>query len=119
MGEIIIPQNFRQSGTPFLDLTKDPKVGHYLFKRVTQIVSNSFREDAHREGKNVSQLKITQSEVKRRADIVGNWYRAMTEMGLSSPNTIEHLARALRVELDGGTFTPPTPGKMWASEDEQ
>ena len=120
MGEIIVPARFRQTATPFADIVRDPRAGIALFQRVQQIVADSFREDARREGIHASQVKITQAEVKRRADIVGRWYRVMvSDVGLSSHMAVDHLGRALRAELDGVTFTPPNPRRIWAPEDEQ
>lgn len=118
MNQIVIPHEFQSTATPFLDVVKSPRAGYHLFKRVQEIVSDSFKEDARRMGKNVSQIKISQVEVKRRADIVGRWYRVMVaDIRLSSVKAIDHLALALRTELDGGTFTPPSRRRIWAPED--
>ncbi|MFO7782068.1 MAG: hypothetical protein R6W94_10630 [Spirochaetia bacterium] len=120
MGEIIVPGQFQATATPFMDVVRDPRAGQYLFQRVEKIVADSFREDAQRQGKNVSQVRITQAEVKRRADIVGRWYRVMVaDLRLSSAKAIDHLGRALRTELDGGTFTPPEQQRIWAPEDDK
>lgn len=52
---------------------------------------------------------LTGDEVKRRWAIVERWYRIMrADLGWGQAKALDHVAKALKSELDGVPWTPPT-----------
>ena len=115
MGRIIVPAAIKHRVTPFADLLNTPE----QFKRVEaafeRILADSFMEDERRSGKEfVARIK-TQLEIRRRANILGKWFRILRgELGHGMIRTMDELPKALRKELDGESYTPPQKNKLWS-----
>lgn len=102
------------SPTPFMDLLDDPKEFRKLVLAFAHILRGSFITDERRRGKEYRQRIHTQAEEKRRADILGRWFRVMRgDLGFSMQLTMDQLPRALRAELDGETYEPPDKNRLW------
>jgi len=117
MGQIIVPSRHRaDNGSPFADLVGTPQKYKLVAQRFAQILAASFDDDERRQGKDYAKRVCTQQEQKRRAEILGRWFREMRgDLGWSVERTLDHLAVALRTELDGGTYTPPADrNRLWA-----
>jgi len=109
MGSVIIPSRHRaDSSTPFGDLVDSPERYKKVMFRMAQVLAKSFCDDERRHGKEFEKRVHTDSEEKRRADIIGRWFRNMRgDLNWSIERTLDHLEKALRTELDGGTYNPP------------
>ncbi len=81
-------------------------------------LAQSFREDARTYGMDFARRMLAnEGERKRRADLLAQLYRRMRgDWGWSVQRTIDTLAEALRVELDGGTYERPR-GSLWTPGD--
>jgi hypothetical protein len=117
MSQIIIPARHRaDNGSPFADLVDNPQRYRMVANRIAEILAGSFAEDERRHGKDYAQRACTQQEQKRRTEILGRWFRELRgDLGWSIERTLDHLAKALRTELDGGTYTPPVGkgNRLW------
>lgn len=83
----------------------------------TRALARSFAEDAATYGPDFARRMNSDTERRRRADLLASLYRRMRgDWGWSVQRTIDTLAVALRVELDGGTYERPRGG-MWLAGD--
>ena len=103
-------------------LTKllDPQQMRAVEVRVTRIIAASFHEDARKgaglQGRIAGEVKATEREVKRRAELSWEWFIAMrAECGFSSQHALDLLPAALRSELDGVPWIPPPPDRAWST----
>lgn len=116
MGLILVPGQHQSAGTPFMDLVRDEEQLRRVFASIVATIDRSFREDATRYGQEHAKRVRTDTEMKRRADILGRWFRVMRgELDWGVARTLDELPRALRAELDGGTYTPPEARSLWAA----
>jgi len=115
MGVIIVPGAPNADPYPFLSLVDRPEDKRRTLNGFTNILAGSFREDERRQGKEFVRRIHTLAEEKRRAEIIGRWFRVMrAELGYSLSRTLDEIPRALRTELDGGKYTPPERDQLWA-----
>jgi len=117
MAHVIVPPMHKADGGPFADLTKDQRQYHVAMRRFVAILAESFRTDAARLGADRAAKLHTQAEERRRADILGRWYRDLRHAGHSHERSMDELSRALRAELDGAPYTPPERNRLWAPGD--
>ncbi len=116
MGSIIIPSRHRaDSSSPFGDLVDSPAKMQKVALRIAQVLAKSFDEDERRHGKDFVKWVHSETEEKRRADILGRWFRDLRGgLNWSIEKSLDHLAPALRTELDGGTYNPPSERqRLW------
>lgn len=110
--------NIQPNMRPFADLVEEGAVGKVTL-RIESIIMNSFAEDAARKARETGVIRspnITMSETKRRFDIVANWFRVMRgDLRWSLPRVFDELPIALRYELDGVGYIPPTRA-MWCPD---
>jgi hypothetical protein len=115
MGRIIAPAFIKDRPTPFSDLLNTPQQFQRVEAAFCRILSASFLEDERRSGKEFVARIRTQLEERRRADILGKWFRILRgELGFGMIRTMDELPKALRKELDGETYTPPEKNRLWA-----
>jgi hypothetical protein len=96
----------------------DPRQMRSVELAVTRIVAQSFHEDAKKaaglQGRVVGEVRATEREVRRRANIAWDWFIAMrAECGFSSIRAVDLLPAALRSELEGVPWIPPPPERAW------
>jgi len=99
----------------------DPNKMRAVEAAVTRIIAASFHEDARKaaglQGRITGELKATEREVRRRAELCWDWFIAMrAECGFSSYHAIDLLPAALRSELDGTPWIPPPPERSWSPQ---
>lgn len=100
---------------PFRQLANRPGDYDRVATAFARILRASFREDERRHGRAFVDRIHTQAEEKRRAEIIGKWFRELRGgLGFSLSRTLDEIQRALRTELDGGTYTPPEGNRLWA-----
>jgi len=114
MANIIIPQQHRADGQPFAELAGDTRKVREALVLFTQILAQSFNDDAVIYGVDYAKRHSTDTERKRRADIMGRWYRDLRNAGYGHIQTMDEIPKALRAELDGGNYTPPERNRLWA-----
>jgi hypothetical protein len=68
------------------------------------VIGKSFAVDGSR---------MTGSEVRRRYLICEKWLRTLRHEGWSITRILDLMPRALRTELDGGTFDPGEERRVW------
>jgi len=69
----------------------------------------SFNTDEKRMGRAFRERVQTQAELKRRCEIMARWFRVFRgDLGYSIARCESEMARALRSELDGELYTPPS-----------
>lgn len=113
--QIIIPKAFtRKEDYPFAEFVKDPNTGVRVVNAICKALADSFAEDERRLGKAFRRQIQTETEVRRRADICGKWFRTLrAECRYSTDRALSVLGDALRAELDGGIFEPPKAEGMF------
>lgn len=117
MTDIIVPEGFKSGRTPFADLCLNQKQMAQIVQGFTRILGDSFREDARRQQKRLDQISITEAEKKRRSEIMAAWFRQLRgDLHMSIQQCLDELPRALRAELDGGSYTPPVERKLWVPD---
>jgi len=115
MGSLIVPGTFAQNPTPFLELVSHRHDYDRVMQTFIKVLRESFQEDARRHGRGFVERIHTQHEEKRRAGIIGKWFRELRGgLGFSLARTLDELPKALRAELDGGSYTPPEASRLWA-----
>lgn len=81
------------------------------------ILERSFVTDETRLGKAHRQKVHTQAEERRRGMIMMRWFRVMRcDLGYSVQKALDLIPKALRTELDGGTYEPPPKNRLWSPE---
>lgn len=114
---IHLPYQHQATGTPFGDLAGEPELLMRVQIAMSDAIAKSFRQDAAKHGFEFVRRVNTDSERKRRAQMLAMLYRRMRgDWGWSVLRTIDTLAEALRVELDGGTYERPR-GRLWLAGD--
>lgn len=114
---IHLPYQHQATGTPFADLTGAPDLLARVRAAFTRALARSFAQDAATYGDDFARRMNTDTERKRRAQLLATLYRRMRgDWGWSVQRTIDTLATALRVELDGGTYERPR-GRLWLAGD--
>ncbi len=112
MGTVIIPTQHKADGNSFAGM-----LGNRTFDEASRdfvrILASSFRADRERNGADYEARIHTQTEERRRADILGRWFRELRGAGFSYARTMDELPKALRAELDGGCYTPPERHRLW------
>lgn len=116
MSMIVVPKQNRADQRPFADLAEDPDKFHRAMRRFVLILEQSFTVDARLHGADFARRHKTDTEMKRRADIIGRWYRQMRNLGYGHIQTMDELPKALRAELDGECYTPPERSRLWVPE---
>lgn len=115
MGAITVPRAPNADPAPFLSLLDSPGDERRVLNAFATILARSFQEDRRRQGEEFVRRIHTQAEERRRAKIIGKWFREMRAgLGYSLSRTLDEIPRALRTELDGGKYTPPEPNQLWA-----
>lgn len=80
---------------------------------IVRIVSNSFQEDALREG--WTRVVMTQTEVRDRTNIAYDWFISLRkEYGYSTDRALDVLPRAIRSTLDRDDWKPPPKDRGWS-----
>jgi hypothetical protein len=116
MSMIVVPQKHRADQRPFADLAEDPEKFRRAMRRFMLILEQSFTVDARMHGASFAQRHKTDSEIKRRANILGDWYRRLRNLGYGHIQTMDELPKALRAALDGESYTPPERSRLWVPE---
>ena len=97
----------------------DPAKLPETMRRFSDIVKASFVDDRTRIIINPYAIKNdpTQAEIRRRANIVYDWFtRLRGDMHYSMPKTMDLLPTALRETLDGNSWDPPPASRAWAGD---
>jgi hypothetical protein len=98
-------------GKPFRRFLTTPQEFEETTVKVERILWESFADD--RKNSRIH-VPITRDETKRRFKIVERWFGIMRgDMHFSNIKTMDLLPRALRAEIDGTDFVPPTGA--WAA----
>ena len=107
--DVIIPHSFRLgSQTPFADLVGDARSMHRVGKMFELELRKSFDVDEKRMGKAFRERVQTQSEIRRRGEILARWFQIFRgELGYSLSRCEDELGKALRSDLDGELYMPP------------
>lgn len=114
MAQVLVPAHVKSGGTPYADLVQNPDEGRRVLQGFVKILAESFQEDEVQYGPAFRRTIQNASEEKRRADILGKWYRIMRgELGWGFHKTMDSLPKALRTELHGGKYEPPTVNRLW------
>ncbi len=94
----------------------DPKHRLMVEKRIIMIVAGSFEQDERRAAKALIKAPMpTQSEVRRRTNIVYNWLGVMrNDFDYSIFRTLDCLPHALRATLDGQGYEPAPANTAWS-----
>lgn len=117
MVQILVPSRHRSDGKPFGDLVADRNQYMRVVTKFTALLAKSFEEDAERYGREFAKRICTESEKKRRAEILGKWFRVLRgDLEWSIDRTLDNLGKALRTELNGGTYKPPAGQRLWVPE---
>lgn len=116
MSMIVVPKNPMAEGKPFADLAEDPEKFRRAMRRFVLILEQSFTVDARLHGEAFAKRHKTELEMKRRANILGKWYRSLRNLGYGHIKTMDELPKALRAELDGESYTPPERSRLWVPE---
>lgn len=112
---IVVPIGPIEDPRPFLSLLNERGNYPLVARKFASTLAASFAEDARRNGAEFVRKIHTQDEEKRRAEILGKWFRRLRgDLGFSLNRTLDELPRALRAELDGGSYTPPEKNRLWA-----
>lgn len=100
--------------SPFAEMVISPAQAIRAAKLFERTLRESFERDEKMIGK-AFRLKIqTQAEMKRRAEIMARWFRVFRgDLGYSMARVEAELGNALRSELDGGLYTPPSTQRMF------
>lgn len=114
MANVIIPGHQRADGHPFAEFLSDRDSLQRAYNDFVRILAHSFHRDAELNGVEFERRIHTHAEEKRRGQIVLRWYRELRGAGFSYNRTIDECSRALRTELDGGTYTPPERNRLWS-----
>jgi len=70
-------------------------------------LKGSYEEDERRYGKAFKQRMMTDTEMRRRSEIMARWFRVLRgDLGYSLARCEAELPGALRAELDGVLYTP-------------
>lgn len=85
-----------------------------LYKGISKAIGLSL---AHDKKEHPLSFVPTQTTIEERFKICEKWIRIMRgDCGYSLDRTLDFLPRALRTELDGGSFEPPKAGVGWSPE---
>jgi len=115
MGLVIVPGSPDADPTPFLRLIRHPQEHRRVVAAFMQTLAGSFELDKQRNGAEFAKRIHTQSEERRRSEIIARWFRRLRgDLGFSLSRALDELPRALRAELDGGSYTPPEGNTLWA-----
>lgn len=120
-----MPQSVKVDPVPFASmLTDGPFTVVMVTTRFEEIIHESFAADAKRnlvnKGKTMVEIKITLAELKRRFNILAEWFKILKgDLGWSVQHVVDELPTILRTQLDGGTYVPPPRGMWVPSKEEQ
>lgn len=114
MSTIIVPSHHRADTKPFAELADEPAKRARAVMQFAGILERSFNQDAVMHGIDFVKRHNTDTERKRRADIMGRWYRDLRNLGYGHIQTMDEIPKALRAELDGGNYEPPERKRLWA-----
>ena len=114
--EILIPNTFRATKTPFSDMVLSRGQLARAAVLFEKTLRESFDDDERLVGKDFRRRIQTDTEMKRRAQIMARWFRVFRgDLGFSLPKIEVELGRALRSELDGGLYTPTPAQRSYAA----
>lgn len=102
--------------TPFAEFLNSPAEATEVSNAIHDMIMKSFGTDAARKALSTGrgEVRATQAEVRRRFNIIADWFKVLRgDMGWSMKRTIDELPKALRAQLDGGTYVPNTRA-LWA-----
>lgn len=116
MANVIVPAHHRSDGHPFAEFLSDRDSMQRALMDFVRLIAHSFKVDAGRYGIEHERRVHTPTEEKRRGQIVVRWFRELRGAGFSYSRTMDECSRALRAELDGGTYTPPERNRLWSPE---
>ena len=101
---------------PFADLIEERAISQVTIA-FEQIILNSFGTEAariYKETGKVRNPKITMSEIKRRFNILAEWFKVFRGyLGWSINRTLDELPKVLREILDGKIYVP-SKRAMWS-----
>lgn len=94
----------------------DPVMMVRVEKAIINAVRQSFITDMQRgDGIIKGEVRATQAEIKRRTGIAYDWFITMrTQFGYSAQRAVDALPIALRAELDGTKWVPPSTERGWS-----
>jgi hypothetical protein len=110
-----MPQEVKVDPAPFASTLKHEFTAARLAQIIEKAIADSFKHERERG----ERVMVYDREVKRRSEICLKWFRIMRgDMGYSVDRVFDFLPRALRTELDGGTFEPVSASERsaWAPE---
>ena len=99
--------------TPFSSLLRNEQSPLELVQAINSAIAGSYRAERLR-----GELPIVKTEeVKRRTQICLKWFKILRgDMGWTVEKTLDFLPMALRKEIDGEDFDPPTQNGAWSPE---
>ncbi len=101
----------RNPSAALVELVIDPERRREVVVAIERAVNESFKEDARRSSRKASR---TRREEKRRASMCLDLFeRLVGDCGWGPVHFRDSISRALRVELDGGTFDPADENLVW------
>ena len=107
--EVLIPNCHKAGSQPFAELLLSPKQTMRARQLFMRCLKDSFDEDERRDGKPFRDRVQTRSEMKRRALLMAGWFRIFRgDLGYSLARCEAELGKALRSDIDGELYTPPT-----------
>lgn len=119
MTGIIVPETalFTFKRRPFADLTDDDAQVRQVERAFVRLLERSYADDAARYGTAFAQRMRTGAEIKRRANILGKWFRYLRgDCNYSITRALDESSRALRAELEGRPYSPPERRRCWTPE---
>jgi hypothetical protein len=105
----------RVDPTPFASTLRHEFTATRLAQIIEKAIADSFKHERERG----ERVVVSDTEVRRRSEICLKWFRVMRgDMGYSVDRTFDFIPRALRTELDGGSFEPVSAAvrSAWAPE---
>lgn len=113
----IIDPGERRERRPFLGVASNRNALRTAYRIFHDTVEQSFAEDQRHHGEFFVTKTRTKHEEKRRLRICFRWFEVMRrDYSFSLQRIADELPRALRTELNGGTYSPPERQTLWAPE---
>ena len=117
MANVIIPGIHRADANPFAGMLNDDNQIVRAVHDFTRILRDSFVFDAqhHPQGYEFVKRINTAAERTHRVNIMARWFRELRGLGYGYVRAMDEIPKALRAELDGGSYTPPDPKRLWVT----
>jgi len=112
--ELIIPSQHKSGDRSFAELLLSPQQTLRARQMFAKCLKKSFDEDERRHGKPFRDRVQTRDEMKRRALIMAHWFRIFRgDLGYSMARCEAEMYNALRSEIDGELYTPPSTDRSF------